>query len=316
MMSLLNIKHIIARTMRWLTLIVAIAVIVAISTLAFAPGSPVFKKADGRYLVIAHFPPFKQAELEKALDEIKPYVIWTSWYGDVGLPLKPGRQVVEEMFRSPLGGVLIPKMRQIATTEDEEGVIARITSRGDLYVLEVYNSSKPARVVNKNGIPTFVNDTNPVLTYSSRDLEDVLWVALNETKKIYGFPDPFLVELLYSYKYDVPLMYGAFAIPFCNGTYYGPDMRPLGVVLNGAVKLHIFPENRTVIPISLPSAVSVRNYTRMGGEWYGHYVIDVCLLPKVEKQGIVAIVDGGRLTKVIEILEKYIGEKPHVRPIS
>ena len=70
MMSLLNIKHIIARTMRWLTLIVAIAVIVAISTLAFAPGSPVFKKADGRYLVIAHFPPFKQAELEKALDEI------------------------------------------------------------------------------------------------------------------------------------------------------------------------------------------------------------------------------------------------------
>jgi len=78
-----------------------------------------------------------------------------------------------------------------------------------------------------------------------------------------------------------------------------------------------FVENRTIIPIRLPETITIINVARVGDVWLGgHYVIDACALPKVNKRGVIAIVHRDKLDSVVKNLEKYLGEKPVIQPIS
>jgi len=237
-----------------------------------AQGSP---ESDA-YLVIAHAPPFSRAELLAALEEIKNYTIWASWAGDVGIAMGSFREVIERDVSSPWG------IRD--RWHDGEIVVKKV---GKVYRAEISRSGKEN------------------ITYESADLEDVLWWVANVTREgdIVYFARPIIM-----YKLDLPIFWFAYAIPLCNGTYYGPWHPPIMVAGDTTVEVRVFPENRTIVPIRLPKPVPV-NLTRVGESWFGRYVVDACALPfEVEKSFVLALVHRDNVEKVISILSQV----PHV----
>jgi len=251
---------------------IGIALVLLAATLTFtvltAQGNP---KSDV-YLVIAHAPPFSRAELLAALEKIKNYTIWASWAGDIGIAAGSSREAIEKDVASPWG------IRD--RWHDGEIVVKKV---GKVYRAEISRSGKEN------------------MTYESVDLEDVLWWAANITREgdIVYFTLPLIM-----YKLDLPIFWFAYAIPLCNGTYYGPWAPPIMVAGDTTVRVQVFPENRTIVPIRLPKPVPV-NVTRVGESWFGHYVVDACALPfEVEKSIVLALVHKDNVEKVISILSQ------------
>ncbi|AET33498.1 hypothetical protein [Pyrobaculum ferrireducens] len=268
--------------MRAIALLVAVAfVALFITAYSYSLG----QAKGGDYLVIARFPPHALDKIDKALEEVRREAKWASWYGDVDIPLGQMREVREKLIENH--GIDV---------ETKNKVRYRIHKKAGKYRVEVYHNDR-------------LN-----FTYTTDDLEDALWAAAEKGEELGGIP-PEIISSLIDYKLNPPLLYSAYAIPFCNGTYYGPGVDALKIVIDGAVRVEYSVKNRTITPIQLPKAVVVTNVTRLGERWYGKYVVDACALPRVEKRGVIAIVGKGSLPNVIEILKKYTGEEPYVRPI-
>jgi len=234
------------------------------------------------YLIIAHAPPFSRAELLAALEEIKNYTIWASWAGDVGIAVGSSREAIEKDVSSRgLHGTFLKVGDK--PTPDVETVVKKV---GKVYRAEILKGGKPN------------------MTYVSEDLEDVLWWIANVSRHI---DIPLGSEIVW-YKLDLPIFWFAYAVPFCNGTYYGPWPPPIMVAGDTTVEVRVFPENRTIVPIKLPKPVPV-NVTRVGESWFGRYVVDACALPfEVEKSLVLALVHKDNVEKVISILSQV----PHV----
>ncbi|MEM0463250.1 hypothetical protein [Pyrobaculum sp.] len=260
-------------------------------------------KAD-RYLVIAHFPPHLAGSIDKALEEVKKEAQWASWFGDAGLAVKKQRDEINKALEER--GIGRDEEDPLSVVVNERGERQKITHP---FAYRIYRKDGKIVVeIRKKG--------KVVFNYTTDNVEDAFWTLLEKGREL----NDTLPEILYrliEYKYDLPLTYSAFAIPFCNGTYYGPDVKPLRVVIDGSVKVHYFIENRTIIPLHLPEAITITNVTRVGEVWLSkYYVVDACALPKVNKRGVIAIVHRDKLNSVVKILEKYLGEEPVVLPIS
>ncbi|ABO09010.1 hypothetical protein [Pyrobaculum calidifontis] len=243
-------------------------------TVLMAQGSP----ESDVYLVIAHAPPFSRAELLAALEKIKNYTIWASWAGDVGIAVGSSREAIEKDVSSRgLHGTFLKVGDK--PVPDVETVVKKV---GKSYRAEIIKGGKPN------------------MTYVSEDLEDVLWWIANVSRHV---DIPLGNEIVW-YKLDLPIFWFAYAIPFCNGTYYGPWPPPIMVAGDTTVRVQVFPENRTIVPIKLPKPVPV-NVTRVGESWFGHYVVDACALPfEVEKSLVLALVHKDNVEKVISILSQ------------
>jgi len=257
---------------------IGIALVLLAATVTFtvlmAQGSP----ESDVYLVIAHAPPFSRAELLAALEKIKNYTIWASWAGDVGIAVGSSREAIEKDVSSRgLHGTFLKVGDK--PVPDVETVVKKV---GKSYRAEIIKGGKPN------------------MTYVSEDLEDVLWWIANVSRHV---DIPLGNEIVW-YKLDLPIFWFAYAIPFCNGTYYGPWPPPIRVVGDTTVEVRVFPENRTIVPIKLPKPVPV-NLTRVSESWFGHYVVDACALPfEVEKSLVLALVHKDNVEKVISILSQ------------
>jgi len=273
-------------TMTRTTIKIGIAFALLAATLAFAvlmaQRGPELAEAD-TYLIIAHAPPFSRAELLAALEEIKNYTIWASWAGDVGIAVGSSRQAIEKDVSSRgLHGTFLKKVGD-KPVPDVETVVKKV---GKVYRAEIIKGGKPN------------------MTYVSEDLEDVLWWIANVSRHV---NIPLGNEIVW-YKLDLPIFWFAYAVTICNGTYYGPWPPPIMVAGDTTVRVQVFPENRTIVPIKLPKPVPI-NVTRMGESWFGHYVVDACALPfEVEKSLVLALVHKDNVEKVISILSQV----PHV----
>lgn len=260
-------------------------------------------KAD-RYLVIAYFPPHLAGSIDKALEEVRKDAQWASWFGDAGLALRRQRDVINKALEE--WGIRRDE-------EDPWNII--VNERGER---QKVTYPFAYRIYKKDGkiVVELRQRGKVIFNYTTNDIEDAFWTLLKKGRELNDTLPEVLLRLI-EYKYDLPLTYSAFAIPFCNGTYYGPDVKPLRVVIDGSVKVNYFVENRTIIPLRLPEAITVTNVTRVGELWLGrYYIIDACALPKVDKRGVIAVVHRDKLNSVVKILEKYLGEEPFVQPIS
>ncbi|ABP51799.1 MAG: hypothetical protein OWQ51_11175 [Pyrobaculum arsenaticum] len=260
-------------------------------------------KAD-RYLVIAHFPPHLAGSIDKALEEVKKEAQWASWFGDAGLAVKKQRDEINKALEE--WGIGRDEEDPLSVVVNERGERQKITHQ---FAYRIYRKDGKIVVeIRQRG--------KVIFNYTTDNVEDAFWTLLEKGREL----NDTLPEILYrliEYKYDLPLTYSAFAIPFCNGTYYGPDVKPLRAVIDGSVEVRYFVENRTIIPLHLPETIIITNVTRVGEVWLSkYYVVDACALPKVNKRGVIAIVHRDKLNSVVKILEKYLGEEPVVLPIS
>ncbi|AFA40636.1 hypothetical protein [Pyrobaculum sp.] len=248
-------------------------------------------KAD-RYLVIAHFPPHLAGSIDKALEEVKKEAQWSSWFGDAGLALKKQR------------GEINKALEEWGIGRDEEGPLSVVVNeRG-----ERQKTTHPFayRIYRKDGkIVVEIRLRGKVIfNYTTDNVEDAFWTLLEKGRELNDTLPEIQIRLI-EYRFDMPLTYSAFAIPFCNGTYYGPDVKPLRVVIDKRVEVNFFVENRTIKPLRLPEAITIINVTRIGEAWLGgRHVIDACALPKVDKRGVIALVSRDKLNKVVKILER------------
>jgi len=281
-------------TMMRTTVKLGIAFALLATTLAFAilmtQRGPELAETD-TYLIIAHAPPFSRAELLAALEEIKNYTIWASWAGDVGIAVGCSREAIEKDVSSPQGlhGTFLKVGDK--PVPDVEAVVKKV---GKSYRAEVIKGGKPN------------------MTYVSEDLEDVLWWIANVSRHV----DIPLGDKIIWYKLDLPVFWFAYAIPLCNGTYYGPWPPPIMVAGDTTVKVQVFPENRTIVPIKLPKPVPV-NVTRVGESWFGHYVVDACALPfEVEKSLVLALVHKDYVEKVMSILSQVPYVTVRAEPVA
>lgn len=238
------------------------------------------------YLVDGFIPPFAEKNITAALGEAKNYSLWASWYGQVSIFVGSTREelpkLAERGYESKSHDVQTGKLMYEL----------KFYKRGGKYVIEVREG--PRRIL--------VNDT---------DLEEVLWKALAA-----GARSPSeLVDWLVAYKFDLPwASYAALAVPFCNGSYYGPFPPPLKVG-ESYFRIQFFVENRTIKPFALPTYREVEAKWA-GRDWFGNIAVDACALGyPVAKSGVVAIVDKNNVAKVVEILKSY-GAQVSAYPIK
>ncbi|MEM1598352.1 MAG: hypothetical protein QXI07_07590 [Pyrobaculum sp.] len=241
------------------------------------------------YLVDGFIPPFAEKNITAALGEAKNYSLWASWYGQVSIFVGSTREELPKLAERGYES----KVYDVRTGELKYEL--KFYKRGDKYVIEVREG--PRRIL--------VNDT---------DLEEALWKALAEARSLSELPNMLAIWLM-KYKFDLPwTSYGAFAIPFCNGSYYGPFPPPLKVG-ESYFRIQFFVENRTIKPFALPTYREVEAKWA-GRDWFGNIAVDACALGyPVAKSGVVAIVDKNNVAKVVEILKSY-GAQVSAYPIK
>jgi hypothetical protein len=265
-------------------------VLAAASLLAFlAVGRP---PGAELYLVSAYIGPF--GGVDKALEEVREKSLWASWMGSVSIVIEDGKSyVVRSLSTMPCieGGSVA---RYPNGTVKELGCM-RLVKEGGEYVFIYRHKGREVR-------------------FRGPTVEDALWQALQSDEVLWEdkmIIDGYLVKFLF----DLPSTAGAWAIPFCNGTYYGPAPR-LKVVVDGVVEYRIYPENRTVKLRRAPKYIEIP-LRPLGQSWFGSgaRVVDACFIPGVRKEGVVAIVKRENVEIVTEILKKYT-DMINVRPIQ
>jgi len=238
------------------------------------------------YLVSGYLGPF--GNVDAALKELQKHAVWASWVGSVHIAIEDGKSAALRMLSMPCEG------RQIWLPNGtvKSAPCLRLEQTGGPYVLVYRDGSKTLR---------FRGDT----------LEDALWLTLQHDevdKTTKGEVETILLQ----YFFDIPLSSAAWALPFCNGTYYGPP-RPK-VAVDAVIRAFIYPENKTVKPVELPRYVELP-LRPLGPSWFGHYVVDACALDNVRKEGVVAIVTKDKVETVLKILQKYT-DMIHIKPIK
>jgi len=238
------------------------------------------------YLVVGYLGPF--GNVDAALKEIQKYAVWASWVGSVNIAVEDGKSAALRMLSTSCEG------RQIWLPNGtvKNAPCLRLEQAGGPYVLVYSDGSKTLR---------FRGDT----------LEDALWLVI-QNDEVDEATKGEVKTILLHYLFDIPLSSAAWALPFCNGTYYGPP-RPK-VAVDAVIRAFFYPENKTVKPVELPRYVELP-LRPLGPSWFGHYVVDACALGNVRKEGVVAIVAKDKVETVLKTLQKYTNTI-HIQPIK
>mgnify|MGYP000104626127 FL=1 len=240
------------------------------------------------YFVSAYIGPF--GAVDEALEEVKEKSLWASWTGSVSIVIEDGRSHVIRRLSMPC---LDRRVQHINGTV-EEGACIRLVREGGGYVLIYRHKGKEVR-------------------FRGPTVEDVLWQALQSGEVAERDKVSISINLVY-YLYNIPLTARAWAIPFCNGTYYGPLPRPK-VAVDNVIRYIEHPENRTIKILKAPEYVEIPLQS-LGPRWLnGRYVVDACFLTGVSKEGVVAIVMKENLKATIDILKKYT-DFINIQPIN
>ncbi|MFZ8838554.1 MAG: hypothetical protein ACO2PM_06365 [Pyrobaculum sp.] len=238
------------------------------------------------YLVVGYLGPF--GKVDAALEELQKYAVWASWVGSVGIAIEDGKSAALRMLSMSCEGRKI----RLPNGTVKNAPCLRLEQAGGPYVLVYRDGSKTLR---------FRGDT----------LEDALWLTLQHDE-VDKMTKGWVETILLQYLFDVPLSSAAWALPFCNGTYYGPP-RPK-VAVDAVIRAFIYPENKTVKPEELPRYVELP-LRPLGPSWFGHYVVDACALDNVRKEGVVAIVTKDKVETVLKTLQKYT-DGIYIKPIK
>lgn len=203
-------------------LYILLVIIAAVASVGLAFTYFVSQAKADRYLAIAYFPPHLAGNIDKALEEVKREAQWASWFGDVGLALKRQRDVINKILEE--WG--IGRDGASLTVVNERGERQKITYP---FAYRIYKrDGKIVAEIRQKG--------RVVFNYTTVDLEDVFWTLMEKGRELNDTTlEHALLSFLIAYKFDLPLDYFVFAIPFCNGTYYGPDVKPLRAVIDGRV---------------------------------------------------------------------------------
>ncbi|MCC6020339.1 MAG: hypothetical protein LM577_03085 [Thermoproteaceae archaeon] len=267
-----------------LVIVLSCAALIAAASLALmAAGRPAQAKL---HLVSAHLGP--SGNFSEALRELKDVSLWASWAGRVSIAAESGRLAALRRLSLPCGE---RRVYHFNGTAREIGC-ARLLQEGGRYVLIYRHGGRELR-------------------FTGESVEDVLWQAL-QSGEVDEYTKVVLSGALVDYLYDIPLAYSAWAIPFCNGTYYGPPGPRVAV--SNTVRYFLHPQNRTVRVVELPKYVELP-LKPLGPSWFGHYVVDACALGGVRGTDIVAIVTRDKLGAALGILQRYT-RLIHVEPIG
>ncbi len=238
------------------------------------------------YLVLAYLGPF--GSFDAVLGELREHAVWASWVGHVSIAVEDGRSAALRALSMPCEG----RTWWLPNGTVKEAPCLRLERAGRPYVLIYRDGSKTLR-------------------FKGGNLEDVLWQVL-QSDEVDILTKLSVEKILLDYLFDIPLAYGALAVPFCNGTYYGPP-RPK-VAVDVTVRFFIYPENKTIKPVELPRYVELP-LKPLGPSWYEHFVVDACALDGVRREGVVAIVAKEKLDAALKALLKYT-DMVHVKPIK
>ena len=238
------------------------------------------------YLVVGYLGPF--GNVDAVLEELQKYAVWASWVGSVSIAVEDGKSTA---------------LRRLSMScEGREIWLPNGTVR-NAPCLRLEQAGGPCVLVYRDGSKT--------LRFRGDTLEDALWLTLQHDE-VDEMTKGWVRTILLQYLFDIPLSSAAWALPFCNGTYYGPP-RPK-VAVDAVIRAFIYPENKTVKPEELPRYVELP-LRPLGPSWFGHYVVDACALDNVRKEGVVAIVTKDKLETVLNTLQKYT-DGIHIKPIK
>jgi hypothetical protein len=156
--------------------------------------------------------------VDAALKELQKYAVWASWVRGVFLAVEDGKYAALRSLSLPCEG------RQIWSPNGtvKNAPCLRLEQEGGPYVLVYRDGSKTLR---------FRGDT----------LEDALWLTLQHDE-VDEMTKGWVRTILLQYLFDIPLSSAAWALPFCNGTYYGPP-RPK-VAVDAVIRAFTYPETR------------------------------------------------------------------------